>query len=393
MPTTEAPRFTSARMERILAIVIAVGAAIIGTQGILAAWPGLPHVTSTAVAVFFVVAAALVAMIAAALAGYLVRTAAGAFAVVYVLALLCWPFISDPARAVAARQPWIFFVLSVAVVAAILAFPFVVQLLFTVLLPFLYGTVRLAQGSFASEFWPGTAFDVSFALIFGLVLLFLAGMLRSVARGVDDARKKAVAGYTAAAAAEAAEEERIAIAALMHDSVLAALIAAERADSPRARELAVTMAREALNGLADAEDGVPLSVGDAPIDWDRLLYELRRVLTELGSDAEIDALGHTPPIPENVARAIVLAMRQACVNALAHAQGRGLRIVAEGVPAGEVRVTISDSGDGFDPQTVPDDRLGLRASVVARMAAVSGAAQIVSGTGGTEVTLRWPGPR
>src|SRR5690606_1430138 len=98
--------------------------------------------------------------------------------------------------------------------------------------------------------------DVSFTLILGVVLLALAWLFRSVASGVDQARSEAVASYAAAAAELAAEEERVAVAALMHDSVLAALITAERADSERERELAVVMAREALTRLANTEENI-----------------------------------------------------------------------------------------------------------------------------------------
>ena len=81
-----------------------------------------------------------------------------------------------------------------------------------------------------------SALDVSFALILGGVILTLGWVFRSVAANVDETRARAVASYAQAAAADAAEQERVAVAALMHDSVLAALIAAERAETPRERD-------------------------------------------------------------------------------------------------------------------------------------------------------------
>jgi hypothetical protein len=79
----------------------------------------------------------------------------------------------------------------------------------------------------------------------------LGWMLRSVAVGIDRARATP-SSPTRRRRADAAETERVAVAALMHDSVLAALIAAERA-RPREEALAVAMAREALTRLANAE--------------------------------------------------------------------------------------------------------------------------------------------
>ncbi len=70
---------------------------------------------------------------------------------------------------------------------------------------------------------------MSFALILGGMLTTLGVVFRSVAANVDETRARAVESYADAAAADAAEQERVAVAALMHDSVLAALIAAERA--------------------------------------------------------------------------------------------------------------------------------------------------------------------
>ncbi len=120
-----------------------------------------------------------------------------------------------------------------------------------------------------------TAFDVSFTLILGVVMISLGWMFRSVAAGVDEARGQAVSSYSTAAAAAAAEEERVAMSALMHDSVLAALIAAERAEGDRAKELAVAMAREALTRLANTEAAVAQEGSDEPIGTAQIVVELR----------------------------------------------------------------------------------------------------------------------
>ncbi|WP_214443685.1 hypothetical protein, partial [Mycobacterium tuberculosis] len=89
-------RFTGKRMERILAIVAALGSAVLGVQALIAALhtmsrADVPHV-SMLVAVFVPLAAMLVAC----LVGRGVRAAAGVFAVVYVLALAAWPVVVDP---------------------------------------------------------------------------------------------------------------------------------------------------------------------------------------------------------------------------------------------------------------------------------------------------------
>ncbi|GAT74890.1 signal transduction histidine kinase [Microbacterium sp. HM58-2] len=386
---TEFERFTGKRMERILAIVVAIGSAVLGAQALIAALttmsrPDLPHI-GTLLFVFVPLAAMLLACVV----GRGVRTASGAFAVAYVVALAAWPLVVDPTSKEASDQPWIFFLVNVGVVAAMLAFPQWLQFAWAFGMPFVYGYVRLVQGEFSGEFWVTTAFDVSFTLILGIVIVSLGWMFRSVAAGVDDARGHAVASYAAAAAAAAAEEERVAMSALMHDSVLAALIAAERAEGERAQDLAVAMAREALTRLANTEAAVAQEGSDEPVSTAQIVVELRRALSELGADAIVEEIGGVGLIPGRVARALVLAVRQALGNAVTHAGGRGLHVVAEGMGDEGIVVTVSDTGPGFDIDGIGADRLGIRASIFARMAGVAGTADIDSGEHGTTVTLGW----
>lgn len=179
------------------------------------------------------------------------------------------------------------------------------------------------------------------------------------------------------------------MSALMHDSVLAALIAAERAEGDRARDLAVGMAREALTRLANTEAAVAEEGSDEPVAASQIVVELRRALSELGADAIVEERGGMGAIPGRVARALVLAARQALGNSVAHAGGRGLHIVAEGRGDDGIEVVISDHGPGFVLDEIGADRLGIRASIFARMAGVAGTAEIVSGDSGTVVTLGW----
>lgn len=386
---SEFERFTGKRMERILAVVVAIGSALLGAQALFAVVGGFAHDPKIGFGLLVaVVYVPLVGMLIACVTGRGVRLASAIFAIVYVLALLAWPLVPFGAHA-AGNQPWIFFLVNVSVVAAMLAFPpLPVQLVWAFGVPLVYGYVRLVEGGFAGPFWTTTAFDVSFTIILGVVIIMLGWMFRSVAAGVDEARGRTVASYAAAAAAAASEEERVAMAALMHDSVLAALIAAERADGDRARGLAVGMAREALTRLANTEAIDVQEGSDAPVAAAQIVAELRRALSELGADAVVEERTAIGEVPGRVARALVLASRQAIGNAVAHAHGRGLHIVLTGGDDG-VSVVVMDSGPGFDVDAIADDRLGIRASVLARMAGVAGTAEIASDACGTTVTLAW----
>jgi signal transduction histidine kinase len=76
------------------------------------------------------------------------------------------------------------------------------------------------------------------------------------------------------------------------------------------------------------------------------------------------------------------------VNASRH--GGGTVSVYLEVSDGRAEVFVKDRGPGFDPQSVPADRLGVRESIIGRMKRHGGTAVINSSADGTEVRLRLP---
>jgi signal transduction histidine kinase len=383
--------FTRSRIERVITILVGPGCLVLGGQAAVAAFvpgdeqPGwhLPLV----LAVFL----PLVAMIAACVAGRFARVFSGIFAIVYVVALLVWPWATVGSAPVPTEEPWIFYLLNVASVATVVAFPLWLQVAYTIVTPVLFGVVRMIQGQFAEAFWVPVVLDVSFTIILGSVLVVLGWTYRSVASGVDETRSRAVSSYAEAAAAAATERERVAVAALMHDSVLGALLAAARAGTPRERTLAVSMAREALTRLANAEKDA-WEGSDEPVEAARLADDIETAARELG--VELSVVRHlevdAPAIPGRVARALVLAAMQAVANAVQHANAQGLSVDlrGRGTPPGVV-VRVRDTGAGFDVDHIPEDRLGIRGSILARVTAVGGRTEIESGAQGTTVRLEW----
>src|SRR5690606_33108221 len=60
-------------------------------------------------------------------------------------------------------------------------------------------------------------------------------------------------------------------------------------------------------------------------------------------------------------------------------------------PRGGIEVQVGDTGRGFVLEHVPQERLGLRVSILERVAGVGGHAEVQSGhCAGTVVTIRWP---
>ena len=88
------------------------------------------------------------------------------------------------------------------------------------------------------------------------------------------------------------------------------------------------------------------------------------------------------------AEALVAAAREAVVNAAKFAGPEPVSVFAE-VGEERVEVFVRDRGPGFDPDAVPEDRRGVRESIVGRMRRHGGDAVVHSGAGtGTEVELR-----
>lgn len=382
--------FTRARFERIVQRLVALGALVLGTQAAVIAFADGQHLDHPVPLIVTLVA--LAAMIVACTVGRFARAAAGTFAIAYV-AMTVWWAVADSGSVDPTIQPWPYYLLTVVVGASVVAFPFGLQVVWTYIPPLAFGIAQLVRADFVAAAREVFVWDVSMSILLNLLVVTLGWMFRAISDGVDGARVRAVEAYTRAQAEEAAEQERIEVAMLMHDSVLAALIAAARADSDRERDLAVEMSREALTRLADAGSAAPEG-SDEPRSVREIASAIERAAGELdialAVPAEVPDGEHGPTIivPGRIARALVLAAKQAIANAVQHADAEGLaaRVIAE--PAG-VRVEISDTGPGLDMGAIPEDRIGIRGSIVARMAAIGGSAEVVSGQRGTCVSLGW----
>ncbi len=178
------------------------------------------------------------------------------------------------------------------------------------------------------------------------------------------------------------EEQRAEMAAHLHDSVLQtlALIQNRAGASSEVARLARAQERELRSWLYD---------GDAPADSD-LPTDLRDYAggLELDYPVRIDVVS-AGASTERASGEVAAAAREAMLNAVRHAGGE-ISVYIEGTET-SVDVYVRDRGDGFDPDAVPADRLGVRESIVGRMRRIGGEVTIGSGAGGagTEVHLRY----
>ncbi len=177
------------------------------------------------------------------------------------------------------------------------------------------------------------------------------------------------------------EEQRAEMAAHLHDSVLQtlALIQNRAGASSEVARLARAQERELRAWLYD---------GDAPADSD-LPTDLRdyAAALELDYPVRIDVVSAGLPA-ERASGEVAAASREAMLNAARHAGG-DVSVYIEG-NANAVDVYVRDRGPGFDLADVPDDRLGIRQSIIGRMRRAGGSATVRRGAGGgTEVHLRF----
>ena len=257
------------------------------------------------------------------------------------------------------------------------------------------GRVDLARVVLGDGGWASYArIAAGLFLIFGSVLLFsLRGGSLSLARDVTIAALLGVVGIaivvgpwiyrlTEELADERAErvrtQERADVAAHLHDSVLQTLALIQKHPDQAAR-LARSQERDLRSWLYAGETADESSVASA------LRATAAEVEDAYGITVDVVAVGDCQLVES--LRPVVAAAREATTNAAKHAGVARVDIYAE-VTGDAVDVFVRDRGVGFDPDQTPEDRLGVRRSIVDRMQRHGGKAEIRSAPGeGTEVRL------
>ncbi|MGY1784096.1 ATP-binding protein [Geodermatophilus sp. SYSU D00698] len=180
-------------------------------------------------------------------------------------------------------------------------------------------------------------------------------------------------------------EERAAVAAHLHDSVLQtlALIQRNSGDQQAVARLARSQERELRSWLYEPAS----SPGGGT--WSALVSEM---VAEVEGDHALTVdpvvVGDAPV--DDALAALGAATREALLNAAKHAGVTSADLYTE-VGAQSVSVFVRDRGAGFDPSAVPADRRGLRDSVSGRLTRLGGTATVRSAPGeGTEVELVLP---
>jgi signal transduction histidine kinase/phage shock protein PspC (stress-responsive transcriptional regulator) len=176
--------------------------------------------------------------------------------------------------------------------------------------------------------------------------------------------------------------ERADIAAHLHDSVLQtlALIQRKAHDPAAVTQLARAQERELRSwlyaGPADSDATLASAIAE-------VTHEVEDVH---GIPVDLVSTGDRPL--EDGGRALVRAVREALLNAVRHG-APPVSVYLEVGPSG-VEAFVRDHGPGFDLDEVPEDRLGVRNSILGRMERHGGKATVRRLEQGTEVSFMLP---
>ncbi len=228
--------------------------------------------------------------------------------------------------------------------------------------------------------------NVFLLLIGGPIVGYMCESLQRMAAERDRAERAA-----------AAAEERTRLARAVHDGVLQVLALVQRRGTELGGEFADLgrMAGEqegALRSLIRQQDSVPADGAEAgELD---LVAELERLEAVRPPVVSVATPGTAVPLPAAVAREVV-AVVSACLDNVARHVGTDAPawVLLEQVPDAVV-VTVRDEGLGIPEgrldEAAAEGRLGVRDSILGRVAELGGDARLTTGGDGTEWELTFP---
>ncbi|MXP20493.1 ATP-binding protein [Gordonia sp. HNM0687] len=223
----------------------------------------------------------------------------------------------------------------------------------------------------------------------------LSGVFMAVAyatsrnvRALDARREATITAAAATAAAVAREAERARFAAVIHDRVIASLLAVEQGRPDRRL---VGQAASALDELDLGDDRE-----SPPVVAPQLVQRVRQLADEVGGEVTVALPAPGPDIgyPAEVCSAICGAVGEALRNWGRHA-GAGTRCTVDGdLDQDAISIRVTDDGVGFDPVAVGSERYGVAVGIRGRMDAVAGGLAEVSAApgAGTRIVVGWRRP-
>jgi hypothetical protein len=260
-------------------------------------------------------------------------------------------------------------------------------------LAYLFGQTAVLLAALTVDRFPAFDFQTAAAalVILGVAVSNLVLRRRAIRdrRAVERARREAEAiAYQ--------RELEAQVVALFHDTVLSELtVLGSRPPGPLEPSQLASIERD-LTMIVEGTwwPGDPAGSGGGSGTDGRLpavVAEAVRAARAAGVEVEVlGDLGSLHRLSAATTTALALALGQGLVNVQRHSGAGRAEIVVDSA-AEAVVVMLADPGEGFDPSAVPGDRLGVSQSILGRIRAAGGQAQLFTAPGdGTAYILTLP---
>ena len=323
-----------------------------------------------------------------------IRPLAGLYAVAVLAGLATWPFAWQAGHR-AEAPPLLWMTLGLAIVCAALAANLKAAAVAGALTAGLYFWVRqLPSGGGVGQL--RALQDAFLTVLQPAAVLLVLHRLRGAVAALDSRLARSHAETADAAVNQALVDERRRLDAIVHDEVMTTLVAGAASQTEHDAHVA-QQAQQALASLQAEAD--PDREEAAPVSADQLVRLVKDVTASVCP--RIEVIGEIPAaavtVPPDAVRVLMQASREAALNAEKHSRAAHVQALVH-VTANQrrvnVRISITDDGQGFDLDAVPAERLGVRLALRERMKTIGGRAEVASAKGrGTNVRLTWSGAR
>ena len=382
----------TARVDRLIGRALAAGSILFALEGFANFYAQLPlqngPIAWLVVSILWATTLAYVITFWFGSANYLyLRIHALYVAVIPILWIFCMNVNPD---ATGDFYPWLWWGMSTGWLAAALSFKLRWVVLYYLVVNFY--TQYLFTTRLGGSHTIGTAIlDGLYTLLSNSSVSVIALMLRHAATRSDRANSERIETAILEAQVEAQAKERARLDALVHDSVLTALISAGNANSLEESKASADLAIEAIAKLQTAGTTYAPT---ASILCSSLFDSVIAAAQRLDSEIEVKKTCLISfNVNGDVATALTEATLQAIQNSNLHAGKNAKRELHLKSTDGSLKIVVKDDGVGFRPNRIPRGRLGIKLSINRRMEAIGGIAHIVSAPRqGTTVVLEWSQP-
>ena len=384
-----------ARLERLLyssvglAALIYGGVLYAGSGGIARQTPQLDAWYGASLIVIAIVLPAALGVLTWVLTRRSVRRFAGTTAMLFLFAMMAFPWGLSTPTLVDNAVPWYQGIHALHGMIAAIAWQRRTVWVYGLGHGIVIGVVQHAVRDDAGK---AAILDAAGSLVFIVVLMAATLGVISAADRLDHASELARAQAARTAVGRTREREETRINAMVHDDIMSVLLTASRDNPPASLRDQARVAIASISSLETRDASARVYSNRETV------LALLEVIERLSPSTEVvhQEAGDIE-VPADVVTALADALAEALRNSIRHAGLDGTEVPRRVTIAADDRglvVTMQDEGRGFNTRAVQSRRLGIRLSIIERMSMVEGGSgDVASRLGeGTTVTLTWVRP-